>query len=580
LDVVVVDGGGGRENDTTAASSSSSSPTQPQQSQDAFAFCHLVALCPFVDTSQASVIMGFETAYAIALAAQHLNSGDGSVIREVEGLDERCPVRFTVAFEETKLDPGIGLNRVVALTNVQPSPDTRLPSAFLGAFRSAVSVPTSLVTGLRDFPQISGASTSVQLNDKTTHPKFARTIPADNGVTEGIIFYLRDRLKINHVAVLNANDAFGNSYFSGLIETASVHYPELNIIQITIDADVEADEADVRQAIKTLKDSQYRFVIAVLISSSMHDRVMSEAVRQNVAGNGEHNWMFSDASLQFIADRSMSVDSDLFRAYRYSGVFKAAGNQGSRYDAFKQQMRALANSEDIAYMDEMISQAVEELPAYNNSAFLTPIQFDFTAFFYEAAIALGLAACRKVGEDLTLTGDEFYDSILSLPPFESVSGSVEFDQKTGSRVPSSAFFELSNYLWEERVDEETGGKFVKFDAITTDLYNQGVWKEVTPFRFSDGTTMNPRSTPNVEANENLISPSMRAIALSFMVISILVAVAFYTWTNMNRTSRIVRASQPFFLYLIAVGCIIFSFAIIPLQYDTSITDVDGCSKAW
>ena len=562
--------------------------------QPAIAFCHFIALCPFVDTSQVSVIMGLEAAYAVALAVQHLNSGDGQVIREVGGLNDRCPIKFTLKFEDTRLDPGVGLNHVVASTgsdersgetgNLTQRSSVRLPSAFLGAFRSAVSVPTSLVSGLRGYPQISGASTSVQLNDKTTHPKFARTIPADDGVTEGIILYLRDALSLNYVAVLNANDAFGNSYFSGLLDAASKHAPEMSLLQITIDADVAADEDNVRQAIKTLKDSQYRFVIAVLISPDMHDAVMLEALKQNVAGNGEYNWMFSDASVQFMADRTMSVGSDLFKAYNYAGVFKAAGNQGERYAEFKKQMEALANPKDIAYVDNMISSAAaadnDALPEYISSEFLKPIQFGFTAFLYEAAIAAGLAACEKVGQDLTLTGDDFYDSILTSPPFESVSGSVAFDQKTGTRLPSSAFYELSNFRGQERVDETSGEMLVKFEEVTTALYHNNIWTEVTPFIFSDGTTRNARDTPNVTIDQNLISTGMRAVAFSFMAISIIFAIAFAAWTNINRISRVVRASQPFFLYLISVGCIIFSLAIVPLQYDTSIADLEGCSKAW
>mmetsp|Transcript_6401 Transcript_6401/g.16219 ORF Transcript_6401/g.16219 Transcript_6401/m.16219 type:complete len:961 (-) Transcript_6401:1939-4821(-) len=572
------------------STSTSSGSTQPEM-----AFCHFIALCPFVDTSQVSVMMGLEAAYAVALAVHHLNSGDGQVIKEVGGLNDRCPIKFTLQFEDTKLDPGVGLNHVVESTDNNrrrietgnstqlSSVSSRLPSVFLGAFRSAVSVPTSLVSGLRGYPQISGASTSVQLNDKTTYPKFARTIPADNGVTEGIILYLRDTLDLNYVAVLHANDAFGNSYFSGLLDAASVHAPEMSLLQITIDADVAADEDNVRQAMKTLKDAQYRFVIAVLISPDMHDAVMLEALGQNVAGNGEYNWMFSDASVQFMADRTMSVDSDLSRAYNYAGVFKAAGNQGERYAEFEKQMEALANPEDIAYVDNMISLATaadnDDPPEYISPGFLKPVQFGFSAFVFEAAIAAGLAACEKVGQDLTLTGDDFYDSILTSPPFESLSGSIAFDPKTGSRLPSSAFYELSNFRGQERIDPTSGEMFVKFEEVTTALYHKNTWTEVTPFIFSDGTTKNARGTPNVTIDQNLISTGMRAVAFSFMAVSIIFAIAFAAWTKMNRISRVVRASQPFFLYLISVGCIIFSLAIVPLQYDTSFADVEACSKA-
>mmetsp|Transcript_57053 Transcript_57053/g.139012 ORF Transcript_57053/g.139012 Transcript_57053/m.139012 type:complete len:959 (-) Transcript_57053:110-2986(-) len=570
LDVVAADN---TNNDNGAPSSSL---------PEVMAFCHFIALCPFVDTSGNTIFLGVEAAYAIALAVEHLNSGNGSVIKELDGLDDRCPIKFTLGFEDTQLDTGVGLNRVVALTGSSSNSTTRLPSAFLGSFRSAVSVPTSLVSGLRGYPQLSGASTSVQLDDKTTYPKFARTIPADDGVTEAIILYLRDTLQLNHVAVLNANDAFGNSYFSGLSTAASIHAPEMSLLQITIDADLTGNEDNIRQAINTLKNSQFRYVLAILISDAMHDAVMLEALRQDVIGNGEHNWVFSDVSLQTVTDRVFEVGSDLSKAYTYAGVFNAAGNQGSRYEAFEREMEMLANPEDIEYIDQMIAEAAalnSEQPAeYINPGFLKPVSTAFSAFFYEATIAAGLAACGNVSQDdLTLTGDDFYESILSLPPFQSISGSVQFDKKTGSRLPSSTFYELSNYRAEQRI--ESGETRIKFSALTTNLYNNGTWDEVTPFIFSDGTTTNARGTPAITVDENLISTGMRAAALIFMSLSIIVAIGFAAWTNMNRRSRVVRASQPFFLNLISVGCVILSLAIVPLQFDTNLAPVEGCSTA-
>ena len=43
-----------------------------------------------------------------------------------------------------------------------------------------------------------------------------------------------------------------------------------------------------------------------------------------------------------------------------------------------------------------------------NSTFMDPIIYDYTMFFYDAAILMGLAACDAAGENLTMTGDAFY----------------------------------------------------------------------------------------------------------------------------------------------------------------------------
>jgi len=73
------------------------------------AFCHIPYFFPFshfpIETEPRQVlnIQGpLEGAAAIYLAMKHLNTGDGSVIPEVEGLDETCNVRFTFEMSDTE----------------------------------------------------------------------------------------------------------------------------------------------------------------------------------------------------------------------------------------------------------------------------------------------------------------------------------------------------------------------------------------------------------------------------------------------------------------------------------------------
>jgi hypothetical protein len=44
-----------------------------------------------------------EDSLAVALAAKHLNTGDGSVVPEVEGLKDRCNVRFTTEYFDSEM---------------------------------------------------------------------------------------------------------------------------------------------------------------------------------------------------------------------------------------------------------------------------------------------------------------------------------------------------------------------------------------------------------------------------------------------------------------------------------------------
>ena len=192
------------------------------------ALCHLSSLLPFSTGNFVPGKSAFEDVASTTLAIQHLNSGDGSLVPEVEGLNERCKVRFTAEYADTAYEGGISLKHLVDQTNREPGSPERIPCAFLGAYRSSVSIPTSIVTGLLGYPQISPASTSADLDDTSQYPLFGRTVPSDSGNAIPIIKYLREHHQIKHLAVINVNDAYGNAFVEGMRAAAEIHAPVSN----------------------------------------------------------------------------------------------------------------------------------------------------------------------------------------------------------------------------------------------------------------------------------------------------------------------------------------------------------------
>ena len=237
------------------------------------AFCHLSALVPFTFGDNAPWLTAFEDAAVIALAIQHLNAGDGTIVPEVEGLNDRCNVRFTTEFADTEFAGGVTLEHVVHQTSRQPGTVDRIPCAFVGAYRSAVSLPMSIVTGLLGYPQVSGASTSADLDDTSQYPLFGRTIPTDAGNAVPIIRYIREVLNVKHLAVINVNDAYGNAYVQGMRKAAENFAPDMVLHQIPLDD----DPASIPAAINSLVATEYRYVFAVVFTPQTHDALIEEA---------------------------------------------------------------------------------------------------------------------------------------------------------------------------------------------------------------------------------------------------------------------------------------------------------------
>jgi len=214
----------------------------------------------------------------------------------------------------------------------------------------------------------------------------------------------------------------------------------------------------------------------------------------------------------------------------------------------------------------------------------------FTLFYYDAAILMGLAACDAVSKNndtdtLHLTGDDFFNSILNYPNvIDGVTGTIKIDPKTGSRLPSSTFFTITNYPIEvERYNEDTGKIMVSFPRVTSGEYIDGSWKSITPYVYNDGTTNTPKGIPIPTVEQNLVHPWVRVVTLMMFVFAILLSVGFAVWAYVFRETRVVKASQPFFLYLICIGCFIMTSSIITFQIDEQVAamddDLNGCSVA-
>lgn len=137
------------------------------EAEDATTLLFLPYLQPFSggDGRPFTVIGTYEGLAASALAMEHLNTGNSSILKEVAGLNERCPIRFATDSFDTELSQKAGVDWMIRLI-ADGAGSGLFPAAVLGAASSRVSVATSIISGLSGVLQLSGISTSPQLDDK------------------------------------------------------------------------------------------------------------------------------------------------------------------------------------------------------------------------------------------------------------------------------------------------------------------------------------------------------------------------------------------------------------------------------
>eukprot|EP00980_Cylindrotheca_fusiformis_P009419 scaffold2058_cov115-Cylindrotheca_fusiformis.AAC.12 len=487
----------------------------PDTEEDVVLF-NLIGLLPFTNGETPFLFVHID-ATAIALAAHHLNTGDGIVVPEVQGLSDRCNVRFTVDFADTELDKETALDQVVQLIDRDGGAAERLPSAFVGTLFSSTSVPTSIVTGLFGYPQVSATAGSTDLDDRSLHQLFGRTMPREADSVVPIIIYLGDVLHVTKLVVIHTTDSFGNANAVGVLEAARKYAPDLDILLIPLTEGEDAEKA----TIEAVKETGYRYVLCTVIRS---EKLMIEAYNMDVAGNGKHTWFLGRAA-EDPGDRYFENGSPLSLAYQGVGKLEMIGGlEGKRgYDRFTEEMGKLRNPEDLLYLASLFPEYENpdlggNPPFVEDGSYLsTPLASDFAARTFDATIALGLSACSGVSSDGFLDGETHFKHFAE-SSFAGASGHVSFDNVTGTRDVTGVIFRLANFVPTETVDDETGEAVVSFTPFVTDVFQDGKWEEVREFIFSDGTPNVPPDSPPILVEEGpqwthtILAPIIAALA--------------------------------------------------------------------
>lgn len=545
---------------------------------DKIPFCHFAMVMPFsrvTDGVREAVDLGvFQGQASVMLAIEHLNTGNGTMVKEVQDLDKRCPIKFTAEIFDSAYSQTTAVDTVINLISRQE----RIPAAYLGARWSSVSIPSSTVTGLKGYPQISPISTSARLDDKGQFPLFGRTIPSDASTAVPAILYLRNILNVKHLAIVYVNDAYGDAYALGLQLAVEQYAPDMRVQSFSMDFDITDEIAT--KTIKQIKETNYRYIFGVIFSNVQYEPLMTEAYKQDIAGTGEHSWMFSDSvSPSFFSNQEFDVDSALYKAslgaFRISAVAGVAGSPN--FDTFFRSVNDLNNDEDISLIQskhptyEDPNHQTLQINDNRDKFFGGFATSTLVPFLYDAAIGLGLAACDAAKDDTYFDGQAHYDTFKNTT-FSGATGQNVYYQDTGSRTGTSATFIMMNVIETERTNN-----MAKLSPEVSDVFENGEWKSLLPFVFNDGSITPHSDLPPLEVKMNYIGWVLRGIGFVMSCIIIGLAVGFFVWTQKHRNAKVVKASQPMFLHMIGAGCFLMALSIFFLSIDDEIASQKTCT---
>lgn len=583
--------------------------------------CHLVGLMPFES------IQLYEVSLAINLAVKHLNEGDGSLVKEVGGLRERCPIDFSASVIDSTYSQNEAFVAVDDLTR-SDSNEAKTPCAFVGAQTSSLSKTTAIVTGLRSVPQLSHAATNTGLGDKGEYPLFGRTIPDDGFMAEAWIRFFHETMKIRHIYVIVENDPFPRSVLKsirdairrlgwapGQDQNDDVFYLEERLVESRTQMNEMQLKEELEGAVEDLKVSEYRFVIALTSGGLVNNPMMEIAYDHEVAGNGSHHWWFFE-TLADLNNKKLEKDSKLAKAFAGVGyIYQTTDRGGSTYERFEEQSLALKRSwyteqkfhtnVNIQAQQQVESESFADVTGelflnrdlphieyteWFSEGFREGYIFDFPSFAYDATILLGLSACHEANvktasESLFLDGISFFDRIRSTN-FTGITGVVKLDQ-TGTRDGHTVKYSIDNLL---PYDDPSDDSMVIFRPSTaySHLPGQdgfGTWETVGPYVFSGNQTTlgSDPDLPPLEVSLITVDQGIQGVSFAMLVIIILATFGFSIWTCMHWNCRVVRASQPPFLLLLCFGIAVMALSIIPYSLehiDIDHTDVTCYSQVY
>ncbi len=193
-----------------------------------------------------------------------------------------------------------------------------------------------------------------------------------------------------------------------------------------------------------------------------------------------------------------------------------------------------------------------------------PVLHDVAAFSYDCVYAMAIATCIGEGND----------PMLGLPKveFEGASGHVRFEEGSGTRDPKTAYMTASEFKFVGTIPKENVFSLkYEYSGGWRDLQGHSTFSKIELAGGVEFTNIVP-----VEIEEIRVHDSVEIVIFVLSTISIASSVLFAYWTFNYRHTKIVRRSQPEFLWIMCLGCILSSSVPIIISYDSS----ESCKAAW
>jgi hypothetical protein len=553
---------------------------------------------------------GFVHMASVLLAMEHFNQRNATVVPEIASLGN-CSFRFDVngsVVFDTGTDPEAhAAVRAVAelrdrsiasfsLTAESNSNSRRRPCAAVGPFHDAAALDLGYFSSAYQFPIVMHRYFNVRAIYHPTCP-FSNSVYPDIGtLTEKVARFLVSMGRTDFISVLYPLTDLGlqwkdicNSILNALgMQTFSIQiYNDLQESRSGIAS------PSVEDNLRTLKTRGFRTIVVLLDDPERNLALIANAAELLRMNEGDYFWIWvGDFAPSHLYSANRNITKLLFGSAwvlpiedasapggEAHPLQQALASQGPGFVALANQLNPVHPGEPgYVYADEDLLRS------------LSNGELEYGAsYIYDAVMSIGCGACAAAFtseklSNVSLEEDDdsnnyYYYATSNVSGaillegirasfFTGATGPVRFSglpDTPGTRHPKTGMFGAYNLV--------PGDRLKPYELAAVFAPEVGAWQNRASFTYADGRSVPPdflRDPPP----QNFLPTGLVILGLFLFGSVVLMATAASLWVFWKGKNRVVRAAQPCFLHLLALGATIFSSAIVPLSFDES----DGWSE--
>lgn len=510
---------------------------------------------------------GFIHMAAALMAIEHFNSRNASVVPQLAKLGD-CSIQF-----DTTNSRFFDTGTVGHLASKSLFQAGTIPCAIAGPFNDAPALDLSTMAQAADYSMVAHRSFNQRVVIPQFSPMTSMVYPDTITSASTLISFLQSRGRTNYVSILYPQSDFG-------VLTREILTVKLDKHSYTWDSapfvDPEAEVAQVAntstvEGLRRLRDRGFYTIVATIEDPLKDFPNIAAAAEELGMNDGVYFWVWYGYFDGMVTRNDDPAINKLLRGSAWVVASDLFFHQGAN-NSFFQAM--LTQGPEFADLINSVNPIAEGEPGYIYATpdyFLNLQQPEYgSGYMYDAVMTVGIGAClaEQRTNSTAISGDAHLEGIRSVN-FSGATGDVRFVNRgdyPGARDPSTVSWGVFN-LYGTGMNSTPGKEGALYSFSDEFLPGQG-WTSLVPFVFPDGRWTAPellRRTPE----QNYLNPALQVIGFVLFGIVVVSALATVVWVFIHREHRVLRAAQPYFLFVLSLGAVVFASAIIPMSFDES-----------